>query len=204
MALIECSRCGKKITDTAENCIHCGAPTHILDSDDKSTCITDQCISENAGESDRLPSYNSFGEDYKLELEREFLKSDVRAMKYRRRRAEISRFVLMFFGILFALFFVIKFLFEVPDEILSNTVYNKPLDKLSEHLLIAIIIYAFSCLIYAIVASIIMKISIKQYVYMKKFQKWLKEEKGIDYMPPLQKIKQKRIFDSIDLETFNL
>ena len=111
MALIECSRCGKKITDTAENCIHCGAPTHILDSDDKSTCINDQCISENAGESDCLPSYNSFGEDYKLELEREFLKSDVRAMKYRRRRAENIHFFLIFCWIITINLILINHLF---------------------------------------------------------------------------------------------
>ena len=125
-------------------------------------------------------------------------------MKYRRRRAENIHFFLIFCWIITINLILLNHLFDLFNQLLDEPVYNQSLSEASEYLLIALLVFALACLIYSIINSIIMKISIKQYVYMKKFQKWLKEEKGMDYMPPLQKIKQKRIFDSIDLETFNL
>ncbi|MBR2965516.1 MAG: zinc ribbon domain-containing protein [Clostridia bacterium] len=204
MALIECSRCGKKISDTTDTCIHCGASTKPLNFDETSSFQNEQYGNESSNESTCLPDFDSFGDDCKTELEKEFLKTDVRAMKYRRRRAEIGQFFRIFCWIVSANFIISIFLTEVSSQIIGNTVYYKTLDKLSEYLFVALIVLALSCLIYAIVTPIVMKISVKRYVYMKKFQKWLREEKKIDYTPPLMKIKQKNIFDSIDLETFNL
>ena len=92
MALIVCKKCGKKVSDTLDKCIHCGAPL----TDDAELPPEDETASSNQSEEAKkkkaLLSFDSLSEDDKTILEREFVKKDKWAYKHRRNVAEIPLF----------------------------------------------------------------------------------------------------------------
>ena len=57
--------------------------------------------------------------------------------------------------------------------------------------------------IYSIVKRIYYRSINAKYVYMKKFQRWLNNEKNIEYFPPLKTIRQQMLFDNIDLDNLS-
>ena len=213
MALIICKYCGKKVSDTVKTCIHCGAQLseetdRHLSSDTKEffSFDDDDCESVSANSdiesvtnddnktenNKKLINFNTFDEKQKTLLEKEFLKTDKWAMKYRRNKEESEDYLDVFITgvLLFAIYVwcTIKFKFD------SLTVINPNLDKIALFLLIAAGAISGFAIIYFFVSKIIYAVSDKKYIYIWRFQKWLREEKSIEYTPPFLSVKEKAKF----------
>ena len=91
MALIICKKCGKKISDTNESCIHCGAliaeEEPILQVQPEETLEED--VSPNKEDTPVTKhAFNNLSEEDRLVLEREFVSSDKWARNYLKRKEE--------------------------------------------------------------------------------------------------------------------
>lgn len=198
MALIACKNCGKKISDTVETCIHCGTKTK----EEEPALLSDEyCEVQENDEQDTskvIRDFTFYSADERISLEREFLNSDNWAKNYRRTFEELPsylRIVLLSFA--WSIFIM---LFATTQELVVELTFSPG----KEIFLFSIIAHSV-LLVITIIATIVVRIKLKltsaKYIYMKKFQIWLYREKAIDYTPPLLKLKEKRIFDSIDLDS---
>lgn len=216
MAIIICKHCGNKVSDTVDTCIHCGVSltefkeTKATADDTKAADIpicedTEEKTVKKTQEEENKPlvNFDRFDESRRLALEEEFLKSDTWAMKYRQRKEEVSSYgaiVLFYFNAFLLAGIIFK---EKLVNLLEKVIYNDTFDKLGGYLMIAGGVALLLCLGYVIAYRVISIFSIKEFVYMKKFQKWLREERNIDYIPPILTIKEQEKFDSVDLNNIN-
>ena len=79
MALIICKNCGKRVSDTAEKCIHCGASlAEELIEEVKEEEIAKEEVNkvEKEEEGPKLIDFAYYNTDDQLELQKEFNKSD--------------------------------------------------------------------------------------------------------------------------------
>lgn len=192
MAIIICKKCGKKVSDTTDVCIHCGHPTHEEKSSDKEEKIK---IEKN------VYNFNSFAEDDKLILERDFLRADKWAMNYRTRKEEISSFLAMLAITLFCLVLALKIVGYVNKDFFAGEIYNESFAAIAISCLIALLALLLVISVYSVCMNINFKVTMARFIYMKKFQKWLKENKNIEYTPPFIKTKEKEIFEKINIDT---
>ena len=202
MALIVCNKCGKKVSDTVKTCIHCGA-----------------LLSENATQRNEprepqenftplyevlFPNFKDLSEGQQNDLENEFLKSDKRARSFYRKGVEIKKFclillmILPFFG---ALHTLQAKLIERFQE--SEAYSQKMIDIAEKFALSSVFVWLFVAVV-ALYYIIVTRSKYKQQIYLKKLQKWLKEEKGVIFNPTFMSEKEKNIFEQIDLNNVHL
>lgn len=207
VAIVVCKKCGKNISDTVDTCIHCGALISELTEDKNSNQESTENdfinneIDENK-EKGELIDYRLFDQDQRIELEKQFLQSDKRAMNYMRKNIESVSYMRIFMWFFYP--YLLSHLFT--EKILSfidAPVYDDILNIIGSLLLIILGMILMICFIYSVVHQTKIKFSNKKYYYMKKFQKWLKEEKNIDYYPPFVNIKEKEKFDKIDINLYD-
>ena len=198
MALIECSKCGKKVSDTTKVCIHCGA-----DIGEKQEVKVDEKpkTEENVSQKKK---YNSFNNEMKLKYEKEFLENNFGAKKYRRKGLEFKKIIslgetsailggLLIFGYRYLL-----------NKVFDGVVYNENYGVIAAAA--AFLMIAFGCLmmICSVVARTIYNRTFKSYVYLKTFSKWLEDKYEIDYQPEFFTDKEKAIYEKIDLNVMKL
>lgn len=187
MALIECPSCHKQVSDTCITCIHCGAELHH-----GAAAQVEQAPKEDKAFT-KLPKTEQDA------LHKEFLKKypkydglEERGMDYRK--------LLPLGGLeLFPIIYILLFIsFKVVD--LENT------EDSSMIILLIATILAVVLFLKSIVATIALRIAIHinekhRLIALKRFQDWLKREKGIEYVIKFDTFtkRNKRYFDSIDL-----
>lgn len=187
MALITCKECGNKISDTVDICIHCGSSLKVGE-----TVIPKETV--------KAIRYESFTEQERWNLELEFLNESPRATKFIRKlegpRAHMTAAYFPF------LIMVIAFI--------ACMVYitNRPSGKIeiqsAMYLFIgvaAVIILLVCNMIIFITGAIrraVLQNSIQSHMYLKQYQVWLRDRKGISFVPLFANEKQKYIFESLD------
>jgi len=211
MSLIICKKCGRRVSNTANNCIHCGASLkeEISNKLEMISTVEEHTEKENIEGLENIIysghriSFNQFSDDDRFALEREFLFKDKWARKYRSIKEELNAF---FYAWTYVLLTIISALMILGlNRFFDNLLLINPsMAVLSTTSFILLGVLLLGMLIYSMVMKIIFKVSLAKYIYMKKFQKWLKEEKAIEYKPALLTIKDKEIFDSLDLNNLNI
>ena len=202
MALIVCKKCGKRVSDTAEKCIHCGAS--LTDNDD-AVKQEKETISKNIDEQSdlKIPEYSSYDDDDKIRLENEFLKSDRWAKKFRRMGIELGKFKSLFLEVMFAFVAYVGICRYCYNNVFNKTIYNEKIMAYSIVIISFLFVICFALLIATSIMGIVHKRSVKKYIYMKKYQRWLLKEKGISYTPLFVELKEKAIFDNVNLDKIN-
>ena len=117
MALIVCTECGRKISDTSKHCIHCGA---AIESSHEETVTK-------APEAKKTPSdYFQLQSGLQIQLEAEFLETDTWAEKYRRKGLELKAFHGLYLGSAIGIwlsatvfYFILRFK-NISDEGIAN------------------------------------------------------------------------------------
>ena len=210
MALIVCKNCGKKISDTTENCIHCG--TSVKESLEQIALETEENTvnaeaaevketkEEKKEEKSTRKNYLSLSDDEQMRLEEEFWEYDGEAFEwyrkiYRKKRMDIP-----------------LMLISVGSFAVAGLFMNFLLDTSSEKSMIFAALGAILCSIGGFVGFILVgcdtSISIftrkkerrQQFIYQKRFQHWLREKKNLDFMPTVFRSGEEEIFESIDIE----
>lgn len=205
MGLITCYSCGKKISDTSKNCIHCGAsvkPKKIIETNfelEKSSNTKSSTEEHN-----KNPEYYSLSKSEQEALEMEFVSNDAVAFKFRRKELEFKKFLSLsesFFLIAILLFVISRY---VATQFFNSKASNENLVAVAVILMAIQIIIGIIYFIKYIVSKIIYKRSIKKYIYLKKFEVWLKDNEKINYIPLFLNNSEKRIYEQIDLEKMKL
>lgn len=191
MALIVCKNCGKKISDTVEKCVHCGAlqKETIVEKSEKSTSPK--------------KDFFYYSKEEKAVLEKQFIKSDEWAFYYKNKEETFKR-IKSLIGLITKAFFVY---FIVMSVLMPKSPDAEPiLLRDTEPALLGFMILAVAwilSMIVLIIISILSKIqreSIDRIIYHKKFQKWLYENHGITYEPIFDKDTQQKKFDNYNIE----
>lgn len=201
MALICCNKCGKKISDTAHSCVHCGAPL-----EDNITQEETTVSQENAHYLYEivLPQFGALPEDQQIALENEFLKSDKRARNFYRKTIEYKKFFLIFFIILPVFSVLLKIQEKIVGSFEDSAAYNQTMIDIAETFaLLSVFIWVFTAAV-EIYYIIVLRNKFKQLAYSKKLQKWLREEKAIIYDPIFDTEKEKNMFEQIDADSAKL
>ena len=199
MALITCKNCGKKISDTVEKCIHCGATTK--EPDVKETSISKEQNSE-ANEAGKTV-FNKLSEKEQIKLENEFLKFDKKARIYRRKIFEAKRFALLVFLIPLITRVLSAGQKGAIEKLFEGKIYDPKMLDLSEKCLIPLIAVLLMSIVLCIYSATTYKKRENKQLYAKKFQRWLKEEKNIVYKPNFISEKDRVVFEEINLDTTN-
>ena len=207
MALIICNNCGKKISDTTNECIHCGAKIGVgfYEQNEKLNNTKKADINEsNSEESDMIYKYYSLSFEKQERLENDFLEFDKQAAEWQEKASIVAKFlkIAKVFLILAAVAFSVLTLLA---KILPEGVIDLNNERASICLASGIIGYAVEgaiCLIIIVVCSIMNKLRYdkkKQYVYYRRFSKWL-EEKNVIFDIKFLSESDKRMYDKIDLD----
>lgn len=206
MALKLCSNCGKKVSDTVERCIHCGAvieakkekTQEAFDTSEKNDVST----KKNDGASKKKPSkkYFSMKLDDRVKLEEEFLHDDEIAMKWYR-KSYISRKIRKLGACAWFTHSVVAILAAVfgTDMIAPESELNEIFLTISLLCVVVLVLGGLLTVVLTFIANRIFLTKIKQYTYMKRFKAWLAEKKHIDYNMTFDKVKDKELFESIDI-----
>ncbi len=194
MALIVCKHCGKSVSDTRENCIFCGGLLKGRKERQKEIVVAPTPIVKER----KTKNYDSLSLEEKQQLEKDFLKQDKRALSYRRKTRAYDAFN----GITY-LGLACIVLILVVTNVFFNGVERDPNKEIYEKLSMICLVVLFVGLLGLRIAGwtieAISKNSVKYYVYLKKYQKWLLA-KNIEYIPAFKKEKQKEIFNQVDLK----
>ena len=210
MALIVCKECGRKISDTSKQCIHCGSVLEIKHTDDtiesnNSTfeeTVEKEAVNDYDESADNVKDFASLSIIEKMQLEKEFAKSDKWVFKYIRRKTEFGccrRSFLWAFWTGIALRLILLLIMNAPLSDIEYYIVNPGFAELTIILLVVLFLLCFIMFIYGIIGPIYFAITRKKYVYTKKLMNWLNEEKGVKYAPVFSEKKQ-RILDSIQLD----
>lgn len=206
MALITCKNCGKRISDTVSNCIHCGAATKdiIVTPTVIRSYSTISPLKHSDTPTAALTDFNKLGEDKKVELENEFLKSDKRARAYVRKGVSANAYVSLASFLLPAwpiLVFLRKWAIE---NWFQGKIYDQQWINYSYYFLFAIVILALVSVTLGFYSAFSRMGRVKKQLYYKKFQRWLLKKKSIQYTPNWVSKKDKQVFEQIDLNTMDL
>ena len=197
MALVICKFCGKSFSDTRDRCVHCGAS------------ICEEKNKEENNDKENLFLFDNFDEQRKIELEIEFLNNNIGAYKYKQKTTydkftHIVSIIIASITFVYALLYFVAFIeilnsggIETSTNI-SGKVHNEKFLKVSiVCLLIAFLIMSIVNIVEMCVVNF-NKFSIKKYIYIKEFKKWLLEKKSIKYIPVFKKESQKATFEQIE------
>ncbi len=207
MALIICEKCGKKISDTVPKCIHCGAVVKKETND--RTCSQKEEVKKplekNVAKVQLKAQYFSLDSSTQNKLEKEFLAQDKKAMKFKRKEIEFKKFSALGNFALYASAFCILGIRVLLTKVLGVTeFFNAEYAGIGAAGLFVTLGLGILISIFSFVGKTIFNRSTKKYIYMKKFQRWLKRDKDIDYDPIFVTNSEKSIFDQIDLNTMDL
>lgn len=201
MALINCSKCGKKVSDKAEKCIHCGATlkeekVELLKKEEKQVTKVEN--------KKNVIKFFSLNRENQTRLEQEFISTDVKLMKFKRREIELVKFshlgnCFINFG-----FFCFLGLSLIITFLLNGEIYRANIVSIGGILLLVSMGLGVLIKIYNLISKIMIKTSSKKLIYLKKFEKWLKDNKEIEYSTVAMTSREKEIFEKIDLEITNL
>ena len=207
MALIICSNCGKKVSDTTSECIHCGAKIGVATNDKNknlnNTKKTNISVDNNE-ESDVIYKYYSLPFEKQERLENDFLKFDKESAQWQ----EKSLVVTKFFGAARILLILALIAFSILSfivKILPDGTIDFDDEKRIMFLGIGVAGYiavAAICLVVLAISSIIIKLRFgkkKQYVYYRRFSKWL-EKKNIVFDIEFASDDDERLYEKIDLK----
>ena len=200
MALIVCENCGKKISDTTEKCIHCGALLKTLENkaDD-----VNRIKEETAKEEKTRVNYLTLSDSEQMRLEEEFWEYDKEAFEWyvkmyqNRKPLDIPFFLETLGGLLVG----------VPVGIILKAILS---GSAREFAMFGLMVSSFAVFVgyfsmsFGILFNSGAKKRRKQFIYQKRFQRWLKENKDMDFMPTLWKKGDELLFESVDIdkETF--
>ncbi len=193
MALIICRACGKTISDTAERCVHCGAltaPEPAVQTIEKK-------------EEPRLTSFNELPEKTKDRLSREFQEKcawhDPWLNRYRffknARDLLASPFLIVWLGIHWGGDLAYKMF-----DFLSGPVYHPFWETVHNVSKACALWLCLGIFVIVVLPTFYYRFMLGGAIYKKKLQKWLREEKQMDYIVTFKNAKAKQRFDSIDLE----
>ena len=199
MALIVCKTCGKKVSDTVDRCIHCGAPIaeepFVLKTEEKKETVKKS--------EQTLHNYSSYDSADQIKLEKEFLSQDKWARRFRRTKNDISKFKHWFIHMCW-LFIIYRLVYlYLYKEVFEQSIYRKDMTDVSIYLMVALFAVSFIGMLVTWGMEIAKKRSVKRYIYLKKYQRWLKETKQIQYNPQFFEKKEQAAFDQIDIEKIN-
>ena len=199
MALTVCRHCGRTVSDTVETCIHCGG---ILAEPVVEPEILQPQDAQPQAEAEEQVVYDYFlySEEQRKNLELAFLESDAWAYKYRHTGIELEKFKSLFGDIMAGLFIPAAALLLAFCFIFDMEAYS--VDLIKTALMGGGILFAVS-LPTMLVLSIVIKVREKsedKLIYIKKYQKWLLEEKSISYGPKFAKTQMQELFDSINID----
>lgn len=225
MALMQCSNCGGKVSDTVANCIHCGAPikkTEQVDINDnirqKESVTETEKPKANEPEINnpekkkpvnkkpevKLSPYSKLSDEKKIALENEFLKTDKRARRYRRKGVEKGKYLSITFWILVFARLLLAAQSYVVENYFGGEIFNQQYIEYSYYCLGALAVIWIASFIMGLYCAISYRGVIKKHTYNKKFQKWLRDKKKIEYVPNLIDERDRQIFEQIDLNTMKL
>lgn len=206
MALVECKKCGKKVSDTIDKCIHCGAslknePTVV---EVKPKPIIDANALNTIQETPNMKKFNSLSDSAKNALEKEFLETDEKFYKFRRKELEFGKRASVFYKMATNGLIIVMVCRVAFHLFLKGEIFNETMLMIGVVLCVALIACGLVGAVGNFIAKKIYNRSIKKYVYLKSFQKWLKETKNIQYLPIFVDDKEKAMFDEIDLKEITL
>lgn len=209
MALITCKYCGRNISDTTDTCIHCGGKVNeniILEKESSQNAPTVKSTTESKENKvlseENGTRFKKLSEKCQIDLEEEFLKSNKKILRYRRKGLEIKKFgaIPLYSLLLGRLLYLAQN--YVTNNYFNGTVYDQKWIAASSQFLVLLVLTMLFSLIMLIYSAISYRNKVKKIAYQKFFQKWLREEKQIIYHPNLISNKEKQIFDDIDTENF--
>ena len=197
MALIQCKECGKRISDTTEVCVHCGAPTNMSANETSSEMKVDMESSrtELSDDEEKVVVFQNLNFDRQCELEKEFWSVDHAAEKHKKRGgAKISTGLLTLGYIIllvFSLFPGLMIILEQGDWFKNWDIYNLFYSDghpwLPYFLLFTFFVWMLICTFRSTYK--------KEAKYKKQFQLWLKVEKNIDYIPQFNSERERNIWN---------
>ena len=192
MSLVVCKHCGKKISSTLDKCFFCNKS------------LKNDFISKINDESKKYKKYSSLSKEELKKLEKEFANSSEKTIKHMQKFTAVKRFLPTF--IIALIYFILFYNFgsKIVGKLKLIQVYN-------EYLFISSIIVAFSALVLITFTIIAVGVvnhkaskSINNYIFLKKYITWLKEEKNIFFSLDFLTSEAREKLEQIDLETMDL
>jgi len=181
MALIICNNCGKKISDTTSECIHCGAKIGFgaKEEFDEPKNVEDvETVAED--EENEIFRFYSLPIEKQEALENEFLEFDTQAAEWQEKAAKVTKFYKI--SRLFLLLSAIALaLLRLIPKIFSIEMFKDDNERAQICLVIGAIGYAVALIISFIAmasCSAVIKARFgkkKQYLYYKRLSNWLME-----------------------------
>ncbi|MDE6442049.1 MAG: zinc ribbon domain-containing protein [Clostridia bacterium] len=182
MAIIKCPHCGNNVSDTASNCIHCG---ESLTGEEKPKV---NCV-----------NYNNLLQSEQSALKNEFYESYPQYKKYEDKEAMLKKLIRIdWIFIILGLVLILPGLFYANgDNFDLNTL--KTLSSLST---IGLILFFASDALEILSRFILRSYKKKILLATKKYQKWLKVNKNINYNVTFigKDAKWKKYFDEINVD----
>ena len=203
MALIVCKKCGQKISDTVELCIHCGALISGEPVVEKEESKDVDIPNQNKEEKMVQYNYEKYDEDIRIQLEQQFLTTDKWAKSFRRKGVEIEQFKSLFSWGLILPALIVLVVKCCYSYIFKESYYNELF--LGIAIIGAISLFAVSLILTVVLffVGVAYKRSLNKYIYMKKYQRWLLEEKNVRYTPVFLDQKSKEKFEKLDIDNIN-
>lgn len=173
MALIKCPHCGKEISDTAESCIHCGTN-----------------LNEKTQAQEQFKNYESLSFSEKLNLKSEFNKAYPNYAKYEDKDEKIKRLGKISWAcIIIGIIMMIPLFFSESKFFLIIGILGA-------------ILFTVSDVVDILCPFLRRRYKKKYLIALKKYQKWLKETKGVNYIVTFNsaEMKWKKYFDAINID----
>ena len=205
MALIICNNCGKKISDTADECIHCGAKIgfDVNEKIDEIENDIEETEVENADKEYDFVKYYSLPVDKQEKLERDFMKSDKEAGAWKEKASVVDKF-----SKTARAFLLISALVFFALRLFSDVLSGKLLDETNERAGICFAIGLIGFVVVLVISLIVMGIAgavktlrfgkKKQYVYYRRFADWL-YGKNVIFDIEFLSDKDEKLYKKIDL-----
>ena len=201
MALIICSECGKKVSDSAKTCIHCGAPLSAEETAEK-TAVPEKKEEKvpHPQPSDGMIRFKSLGKKKQEELVHTFWDEDPIAKRYQKKRCILNNLYFICGGFQFLpglLFLAMHFLFKF--KIQNEKMLVVSLMALS----VCFVLFTLSLFVTRIIEKLTVDQKLKKYTYEKRFHIWAKT-RNVDYYPVFAKSADKALFEQINIDTIKL
>ena len=192
MALIVCKKCGRNISDKSEKCIHCGQPLKEITESKE--------VDKAAKALENMPKFNALNGDVRRKLELEFIKTDKWAYVYRRRGVEIPKLGKFAFAMPVFIVAGVAAVSIVAEGINNGFVMTPWLENASGVFMALSAAMMPVAIILLIYNRIQYSNKVNRMTYNKKFQKWLRDVKKVNYQPSFRTENEKYIFDEIELD----
>lgn len=203
MALIICKTCGKKVSDTAKACVHCGEP---MLTEETILAVPPPEAKKQAihieTDTDTMVQFKSLGEGQQEDLVHAFWEDDKIAMHYQKKKLILARLRICFwFPLLFLpgictviSFFVLKWQPQSPNFFIFILLFD----------IVCPAFFGLKALLFKIIDKLTVGRKEKRIAYIKRFHIWAKTKKQIDYTPIFARDTDAQMFEQIDIDTFKL